>query len=463
MKKIIVIILLNCWAISLFAQWQSVAGQAHDVGVGGNGKVWVIGWTAVPGGYNIGRWTGSYWEDIPGGAVRIDVDPNGNAWIVNDAGLIFRWNGRTWDGIGGQAHDIGIGANGTVWVIGWTAVPGGYNIARWNGSYWEDIAGGAVRVDVDPNGNAWITNDAGLIFRWNGREWDFSIGGQAHDVGIGADGTVWVIGWTVVPGGYNIGRWTGSYWANVEGGLNNISGAPNGSAWGTNTDGIIWKWSPNTTVRMTNFNPVLHGFKFRNDFISNFAGFDFSGLCGGMAYSALDYFNNNITIPSLTTPPANGTVLRQYIYNRQQNATNDNLDKWGELSFNPFGSRTMEFFNWGLQGFNGGRLQELRAEIDNGRPVPLGLYKGGNGGFTYHHQVLAIGYDLGRYTGDLGQYKEDLKIFVYDSNFPGQTKVLRPNLSDPSNPRYVYESDPNCAWLTYFVDRRYRVSTPPRL
>ncbi|MFN0014494.1 MAG: hypothetical protein ACKVU2_08090 [Saprospiraceae bacterium] len=226
------------------AQWHSVAGQAHDVGVGANGTAWVIGWVSVPGGYNIARWNGSFWEDIPGGAVRIDVDPNGNAWIVNDAGLIFRWDGQTWQGIGGQAHDIGIGANGKVWVIGWTAVSGGYNIARWNGSFWEDIPGGAVRIDVDPNGNAWITNDTGLIFRWKGQEWDFSIGGQAHDVGIGADGTVWVIGWTAVPGGFNIGRWTGSYWADVEGGLNNISGAPNGSAWGTNTDGIIWKWLP---------------------------------------------------------------------------------------------------------------------------------------------------------------------------------------------------------------------------
>ena len=45
MKKIIIIILLNCWVLSLFAQWQSVAGQARDIGVGANGTVWVIGWT----------------------------------------------------------------------------------------------------------------------------------------------------------------------------------------------------------------------------------------------------------------------------------------------------------------------------------------------------------------------------------------------------------------------------------
>lgn len=222
--------------------------------------------------------------------------------------------------------------------------------------------------------------------------------------------------------------------------------------------GYIYVNQP-STARMTRFNPSVHGFRFRNDFITNFAGINFSGLCGGMAYSALDYFNNGISIPTQTSTPAEGTPLRQYIYNRQQNSTFDNLDKWGELTINPFGQRTAEFFNWGLQGSGGGRLQELRGEIDAGRPVPLGLYKGGNSGFVTHHQVLAIGYDLGRYTGDLGQNKADLKIFVYDSNFPGQTKVLRPNLS---NLTYYYESDPTCSWLTYFVDRKYRLASPPR-
>ena len=211
--------------------------------------------------------------------------------------------------------------------------------------------------------------------------------------------------------------------------------------------------------RRTTFNPSIHGFQFYNDFVSEFAGIRFGGLCGGMCYSALDYFNNNIPIPTLNSTPANGTPLRTYIYNRQQNSTLDNIDKWGELGVNPFGWRTGEFFNWGLQGFNGGRLEELRAEIDAGRPAPLGLFKGGNGGFANHHQVLAIGYDLGRYTGNLGQYKEELKIFIYDPNFPLRIMTLVPNLS---NATYYYLEDTRCSWLTYFVDKRYRVASPPR-
>jgi Tectonin domain len=372
-----------------------------------------------------------------------------------------------WQQIGGQARDIGIGANGTVWVIGWTAVPGGYNIGRWNGSYWENIPGGAVRIDVDPNGNAWIVNDRGEIFRWNGRSWD-GIGGQGRDVGIGADGVVWLIGWNSIPGGYPVFRWNGSSWENIDGGLNNISGGQSGVAWGTNTEGLIWKRTNTSTGtrRMTRFDPAVHGFRFVNDFVSNFAGIDLKGLCGGMAYSALDYFNNNIPVPTQTNPPENGTVLRQYIYNRQQNSSFDNTDKWAELFVNPGnpfdggrGFRNGEFFNWGLQGYGGGRVQELRAAIDANRPVTLGLFKGGNAGFANHHQVLAIGYDMGRYRGDLGQFKEDLRIYVYDSNFPGRTMCLRPNLS---NQTYYYDEEPSCSWLTYFVDSKYRLASPPR-
>ena len=461
MKRLLVITLLSVWVITLSAQWQQIGGQARDIGVGANGTPWVVGWVSSGGGnYPLAKWNGNFWETVamPGGAVRIDVGPNGNPWVVNAAGLIYRYSGSSWGQIGGQAHDVGIGADGTVWVVGWTNVAGGYNIAKWNGSFWVDVPGGAVRIDVAPDGRAWIVNDAGLIFRYNGSGWE-QIGGQAHDISIGADGTPWVVGWTGVAGGYNIAKWNGSFWVDIPGALTNIS-VGRTDVWGTNSSGLISRQqlTPNTRV-MTRFNPEVHSFRFRNDFITNFAGIDFSGLCGGMAYSALDYFNNNIPVPTQTSPPANGTPLRQYIYNRQQNATLDNVDKWGELSINPFGSRTNEFFNWGLQGFNGGRVQELRAEIDAGRPVPLGLYKGGNGGFVTHHQVLAIGYDMGRYRGDLGQYQEDLRIYVYDSNFPRQTKVLRPNLG---NKTYYYESDPSCSWLTYFVDKKYRLASPPR-
>ncbi|WP_374012682.1 hypothetical protein [Pseudoxanthomonas koreensis] len=211
--------------------------------------------------------------------------------------------------------------------------------------------------------------------------------------------------------------------------------------------------------RMTGFDPARHGFAFVNSFDNDVVrelDIRTKGLCGGMTYAALDYYNARAPIPRQTHRPAVNTKLHDFIYDRQVNSIADNADKWAELGFNPFGARNGEFFNWGLQGFNGGRLQELRAKIDRGQPVPLGLwhYDGHSGG---DHQVLAIGYDTGRYTGDLGRYREDLKIFIYDPNYPNETKVLVPDLRRGG---YRYQ-DEDKLWLTYFVDGKYRASRPP--
>lgn len=219
-----------------------------------------------------------------------------------------------------------------------------------------------------------------------------------------------------------------------------------------------------TGPHMTNFDPQRHGFKFRNDFqtaplqLPGLQDLRWGGLCGGMVYAALDYFNRAATIPQQSFLPATGSPLFNHIYNRQINSLTSNADKWTELGFNPFGWRTTEFFNWGLQGWGGGRLQELRQEIDAGRPAPLGLFKAGNGGFGPHHQVLAIGYDMGRYKGDLGAFKEELKIFVYDPNHPGRVMALVPS---PSTNSYHYAESSNEQWMTYFVDRKYQASVPP--
>lgn len=220
-----------------------------------------------------------------------------------------------------------------------------------------------------------------------------------------------------------------------------------------------------STKKMTSFNPTIHGFKFSNTFSTelNIAGLNgprLSGFCAGMAYAALDYYNSGIAIPTQNFRPLKGTPLYDYILNRQMNANLWNADKWAELVTNPFGWRTEEFFNWGLQGVNGGRIQELKEFIDKGKPVPIGLFKAGNGGVGPHHEVLAIGYDMGRYKGDLGSYKEDFKIFICDANFPNQIMTL---IANPSNNSYYYQQDPSCNWLTYFVDKKCNASTPPRI
>ena len=176
-----------------------------------------------------------------------------------------------------------------------------------------------------------------------------------------------------------------------------------------------------SSKKMTGFNPLVHGFKFINSFAGIDASQNYGGLCGGMVYSALDYYNSHIQIPQQAYTPANRYPLQSYIYKRQAKAAQEgNWDKWGEMMFNPEGARNSEFFGWGLEMKNpGDRMNELKANIDAGRPVPLGL-KQNNDADKYgykkrgDHFVLAVGYDFGRYKGDKGDFIEDFKIFIYD-------------------------------------------------
>jgi hypothetical protein len=209
----------------------------------------------------------------------------------------------------------------------------------------------------------------------------------------------------------------------------------------------------------TSFSPGTHGFNFGNQFKNTFVdvGIDditTKGLCGGMVYAALDHYIASKAIPLQDYEPTTGTALRDYLYSRQVNSLLDNADKWAELTFNPFGWRNDEFFAWGLQ--TNARVKELRAAIDAGDPVPLGLRDGGGGG---DHQVLAIGYDLGAYDAAWGGYP-NLKIKVYDPNYPNKTRTIVANLTEK---RWVDSADSSRKWISYFVDSKHNPVVPPNM
>ena len=213
---------------------------------------------------------------------------------------------------------------------------------------------------------------------------------------------------------------------------------------------------------MTKFNPTTQGFKFTNDFTNIFiSGVNWvtKGLCGGMSYAALDYYKAHKTIPQQDYMPAEGMPLQSYLYDRQVKSITENVDRWAEFFINPDGARNREFFNWGLQA-GSGQLGRLMSYIDRGEPVVLGLSSCG-GGCMGDHQVLAIGYQLGRYKGDLGYYADELTIFVCDPNYPGKTMKLKPNFSQGY---FSYpDANGNPRWRTYFVDTKYTPQSPPTI
>ena len=154
----------------------------------------------------------------------------------------------------------------------------------------------------------------------------------------------------------------------------------------------------------TRFNPSTHGFNFINDFNNDFVkALDIrtGGLCGGMVYTALDYFHARMSIPRQDYRPANRTTLQSYIYNRQVRSIVPNVGKWANMGLNPDGARNGQLFQQAVTQ----QFDLLKAKIDAGSPIPLGVH--GVDGTT--HQILAVGYKRGR-------SPRDVEIFVYDPN-----------------------------------------------
>ncbi len=142
-----------------------------------------------------------------------------------------------------------------------------------------------------------------------------------------------------------------------------------------------------------------------------------------MMYAAMDYFVAGGHMPGIDYRPAIGTTLQAYLYNRQTTMITNNLDRFADMIVGSApGADKRTYFE---RGINEQTLRELRGQIDAGTPVVLALQ---NGDDPLGHAVLAIGYDMGRYLGDLGEHKEDLSIFVYDPNHPGETRILTPDV-----------------------------------
>ena len=159
---------------------------------------------------------------------------------------------QSWQLTDGSARDVGVGADGTVWVIGANATPGGYGIYKRTGNAWVNVPGGAERIAVDPRGNAWVANNANAIFRHDGTKWTMLTNQSARDIGVGANGTVWVIGTGAEAGGYGIHRSTdqGATWTKIAGGAVRISVDPQGNAWVVNSSNTIFRYNGSSWVHV---------------------------------------------------------------------------------------------------------------------------------------------------------------------------------------------------------------------
>jgi hypothetical protein len=161
------------------------------------------------------------------------------------------------------------------------------------------------------------------------------------------------------------------------------------------------------------------------------------GVCGGMAYAAVDLFRSGRPVPPEPSPEVFGYLCRRLL---------DSFDfPFGFLRYYAWQMRPdASRFLSGVRVLNGvSRLTaveewpKVKAQLDAGSPAPLGLVKVRTYSLNpWHlgknHQVLAYGYAL---------QGETAEVFVYDPNYPCDDGVsLRFDLTAPDAGRPVVHS-----------------------
>lgn len=100
------------------------------------------------------------------------------------------------------------------------------------------VNGGAAATPGGP-GTPWVVNAQGAIYQRADGSWQ-KVAGAARHIGVGADGTAWVIGTEPAPGGRVLYRLGPNGWVKVDGGAERIAVGPDGQPWViTNTGAIL--------------------------------------------------------------------------------------------------------------------------------------------------------------------------------------------------------------------------------
>jgi hypothetical protein len=181
------------------------------------------------------------------------------------------------------------------------------------------------------------------------------------------------------------------------------------------------------------------------------------GLCGGMAFSSLDYWHKGWVVPrgnGKDDQPQDGTplgtALREYIWNRLLQSVKDNiwtfLGWMAILHFDPSGGGI-------LRDKTKEQLVTLRSMINSGTQVTVGLI-----GTTWNpldnHQILIYGFE--------DHLDNTTTLFAYDNNFPGVETTITLDFSQSTLVAVESDFQADRGPLRGLFCTTYTPSTPPR-
>src|SRR5262245_50670688 len=92
------------WRSASNGDFEKLPGEARDIGIGGDGAVWIIGTDS-----GIYRWNNNNWDRVDGSGVAITVDRSGSPYVVNAQNQIFHWVNGRFVMMNGRAKDIAAG------------------------------------------------------------------------------------------------------------------------------------------------------------------------------------------------------------------------------------------------------------------------------------------------------------------------------------------------------------------
>jgi hypothetical protein len=260
------------------------------------------------------------------------------------------------------------------------------------------------------------------------------------------------------------------------------------------TDDKLWRYFQLLGGKQAEFTARQNGWHFNNEFVNKLFGglLETQGLCGGMAYSALDYYFSDLPIPTHrpgdfgpdATVPPDGR-LHSMIFNRLIDSFADNFGKWscvypaldaavgaalglvvggvlgavvGAVWGGAYGElhEAFECPGGGAAGMTRQELPNLtRNFLDKGIPVPIGLiFDEDILNIGQSHQVVAYGYSMNGTT---------MTINIYDNRFHDEECTL---VLDASNPGIIEEFSTTMGkstgdkWAGLLVEDGYRPQWP---
>lgn len=263
--------------------WWETRGEGFiDIGAGRKGVVYALGKNG-----DVAKWTPKERRFIPENVkqgIRIDVDRDGHPWVVDDAGTVHRFDGNEWRALPGVVVDISIGPSG----LAFAALSDGA-VVRWRAAdtAWVPIEGIARvhAVSVGPGGKPWAVTNKGRVHatslflaerqREEEREADARpapaskhraapidpagvtdpspikfkrVTGQARDIAIGADGSVFIVqAESTALGRYSNRR---KVFIDFPGELSRLAVAADGSPWGVNNRREVYRHDGKDWIRV---------------------------------------------------------------------------------------------------------------------------------------------------------------------------------------------------------------------